>query len=118
MNPLTESQLMINRRQFFGRTATGIGAAALGNLLQQDGLADQAGGAFGGLGSLPHFAPKAKRVIYLFMRTVNLVPAFSATGSASVNIAVCACLTPCCPGHTPHPLPALPSIACFTSRPP
>ena len=67
MNPLTESQLMINRRQFFGRTATGIGAAALGNLLQQDGLAGQAGGAFGGLGSLPHFAPKAKRVIYLFM---------------------------------------------------
>ena len=58
---------MINRRQFFGRTATGIGAAALGDLLQQDGLAGQADGAFGGLGSLPHFAPKAKRVIYLFM---------------------------------------------------
>ena len=67
MNPLTESQLMINRRQFFGRTATGIGAAALGTLLQQDGLAGQTGGAYGGLGSLPHFAPKAKRVIYLFM---------------------------------------------------
>ena len=67
MNPLTESQLMINRRQFFGRTATGIGAAALGNLLQQDGLAGQTGGAYSGLGSLPHFAPKAKRVIYLFM---------------------------------------------------
>ena len=67
MNPLTESQLMINRRQFFGRTATGIGAAALGSLFQQDGLAGQTGGAYGGLGSLPHFAPKAKRVIYLFM---------------------------------------------------
>ena len=67
MNPLTESQLMINRRQFFGRTATGIGAAALGSLLQQDGLAGQTGGTYGGLGSLPHFAPKAKRVIYLFM---------------------------------------------------
>ena len=67
MNPITESQLMINRRQFFGRSATGIGAAALGNLLQQDGLAGQTGEAFGGLGSLPHYAPKAKRVIYLFM---------------------------------------------------
>lgn len=67
METLTESQLMINRRQFFGRTATGIGAAALGSLLQQDGLAGQTGGAFGGLGSLPHYAPKAKRVIYLFM---------------------------------------------------
>ena len=58
---------MINRRQFFGRSATGIGAAALGSLLQQDGLAGQTEGTFGGLGSLPHFAPKAKRVIYLFM---------------------------------------------------
>ena len=67
MNPLTESQLMINRRQFFGRTATGIGAAALGSLLQQDGLASQTGGVYGDQSSLPHFAPKAKRVIYLFM---------------------------------------------------
>src|SRR5262245_38034943 len=40
--------------------ATGIGAAALASLLQQDGRAvDQSS-------SLPHFAPKAKRVIYLF----------------------------------------------------
>jgi len=67
MNPITENQLMVNRRQFFGRSATGIGAAALGSLLQKDGLAGQTGGAFGGLGNLPHFAPKAKRVIYLFM---------------------------------------------------
>ena len=58
MNPLTESQLMINRRQFFGRTATGIGAAALGDLLQQDGLAGQTGGAFGGLGSLHILRPR------------------------------------------------------------
>lgn len=43
----------LTRRQFFGRTATGIGAAALGSLL---GQAD----------AQPHFAPKAKRVIYLF----------------------------------------------------
>ena len=57
MNPLTESQLMINRRQFFGRTATGIGAAALGNLLQLDGQSSQTGWEFGGLCSLPQFAP-------------------------------------------------------------
>ena len=67
LNPFTEFQLMVNRRQFFGRSATGIGAAALGSLLQQDGLVGQTGGAFGGVGDLPHFAPKAKRVIYLFM---------------------------------------------------
>ncbi|MDP7050649.1 MAG: DUF1501 domain-containing protein [Verrucomicrobiota bacterium] len=59
---------MVNRRQFFGRSATGIGTAALASLLARDGLgAPQPGGAFGGLGTLPHFAPKAKRVIYLFM---------------------------------------------------
>ncbi len=45
MNPLT-------RRHFFGKSATGIGAAALGSLLSAE--------------TLPHFAPKAKRVIYLF----------------------------------------------------
>ena len=68
MNPITENQLMVNRRQFFGRSATGIGTAALASLLTRDGLgAPQPGGAFGGLGTLPHFAPKAKRVVYLFM---------------------------------------------------
>lgn len=55
-------RLAHTRRQFFGRTATGIGAAALGNLLAQD-----AGATVGGLDGLPHHAPTAKRVIYLFM---------------------------------------------------
>jgi len=62
MNPLSESQLLINRRAFFGKTATGIGTAALYSLLGRDGLADN---DLGILGS-PHFVPKAKRVIYLF----------------------------------------------------
>ena len=63
MNPITENQLMVNRREFFGRSAVGIGAAALGSLLTRDGAAQ----GVGGLGTLPHFAPKAKRVVYLFM---------------------------------------------------
>ena len=50
-----------NRRNFFSRSATGIGVAALANLLAKDGL------AAGGLADLPHHPPKAKRVIYLFM---------------------------------------------------
>ena len=42
------------RRQFFGRTATGIGSLALSSMLN---------------GEMPlHFAPKAKRIIYLFMQ--------------------------------------------------
>ena len=60
--------LEITRRSFFGRTATGIGAAALSHLLGQDLRANQNdAAALGGLPGLPHFAPKAKRVIYLFM---------------------------------------------------
>ena len=55
----------VTRREFFGRSATGIGAAALGTLLTRDGYAVEKS-RVGGLDSLPHFAPKAKRVIYLF----------------------------------------------------
>ena len=41
--PLRERQLAINRRQFFGRSATGIGVAALGSMLGRDGLTAAAG---------------------------------------------------------------------------
>jgi hypothetical protein len=59
MNPLRERELMLTRRQLFGRAATGIGTAALTSLL--------APGAFAAKGQpgFPNFAPKAKRVIYL-----------------------------------------------------
>jgi Protein of unknown function (DUF1501) len=50
----------MTRRHFFSRTSTGVGIAALAGLLQEDLRAD------GALPGLPHFAPKAKRVIYLF----------------------------------------------------
>ena len=36
--PVQDRQLAINRRQFFGRGATGIGTAALAGLLGRDGL--------------------------------------------------------------------------------
>src|SRR5687768_5287848 len=68
MNPFLEHQLHLTRRQFFGRTATGIGIAALASLLPRQLLAASSEPKrFGGLPELPHFAPKAKRVIYLFM---------------------------------------------------
>ena len=65
MNPLTEPSL-INRRQFFGRTATGIGAAALGTCYNKTAWRARPAGRLA-VCLLPHFAPKAKRVIYLFM---------------------------------------------------
>ena len=62
------------RRQFFGRAATGLGAAALASLLgPAAGRARAAAPSapaevrHGGLKALPHFQPKAKRVIYLHM---------------------------------------------------
>src|SRR5438093_12675994 len=64
MNPLHEHQAMLTRRQLFGRSVLGLGTAALATLLHQDGRADEPR-RVGGLPSLPHFAPKAKRVIYL-----------------------------------------------------
>ena len=52
--------LSMTRRHFFSRTSTGIGAAALASLFSQDALQAETG-----LPGLPHFPPKAKRVIYL-----------------------------------------------------
>ena len=68
MEPIDATGLMLTRRHFFGRTAQGIGMAALASLFGQDAQADSVTGAktYGGLPGLPHFAPKAKRVIYLF----------------------------------------------------
>lgn len=56
----TRQHLLQTRRQFFGSSGTGVGLAALATLLAKD----TASGS-GGLPALPHFAPKAKRVIYL-----------------------------------------------------
>ena len=69
MKPQTDMQTLLSRRRFLKRSSTGLGAAALATLFQQDLLARAAGAApeaVGGLPGLPHFAPKAKRVIYLF----------------------------------------------------
>lgn len=70
MDPRREHELMLTRRQLFGKTAFGVGTLALSSLLQADllpGLPQDKGQKHGGLPGLPHFAPKAKRVIYLSM---------------------------------------------------
>lgn len=60
MNPEFERGLGVTRRQFFGKAASGIGLAALAGLLTEEGAQAQ------GLKGLPHFAPKAKRVVVLW----------------------------------------------------
>jgi hypothetical protein len=67
MDPLTESRLLMTRRHFFGLNAAGLGTAALASLLGKDLWAeDTVQSAQGGLPDLPHFKPKARRVIWLF----------------------------------------------------
>src|SRR2546423_10407943 len=58
MHPFLENTLALTRRQVLGRTGAGLGLAALAGL-----LAEQPTGA--ALPGLPHFPPKARRVIYL-----------------------------------------------------
>src|SRR5688572_8153942 len=65
MDPLREQRLLLTRRHFFARTATGIGAAALGSLLNPNLFASTNAPEYPLRAT--HFAPKAKRVIYLFM---------------------------------------------------
>ncbi|MDX2042156.1 MAG: DUF1501 domain-containing protein [Acidobacteriota bacterium] len=62
MNLLNELQLNLTRRSFFSRFGLGVGTAALASLLGESGFAEEKTG----LPEVPHFAPKAKRVIFLF----------------------------------------------------
>ena len=69
MDPLHQHFLNQNRRHFLQRLGLGIGGLALGNLL--DPFRNSSGSSAASLLQsgpvpLPHFAPKAKRVIYLF----------------------------------------------------
>jgi len=56
---------LLNRRQFLNRFGAGLGGAALADLLAADATA--APTAERGILGATHFAPKAKRIIYLFM---------------------------------------------------
>lgn len=62
--------LTVNRRCFLGQTAGGLGAVALSNLMQSElpafGAASSAANA-PGVSGFPQFAPKVRRVIYLYM---------------------------------------------------
>ena len=69
MDPATEKKLLLTRRHFFGLSSVGIGTAALAALLNDDlhaGVSGSEQASHLGLPGLPHFAPKAKRIIYLF----------------------------------------------------
>jgi hypothetical protein len=62
-HPLAELRQHLTRREFLGRSTTGLGLAALAGILGRDARAASSE-PIPTLGS--HFAPRAKRVIYLF----------------------------------------------------
>src|SRR6201996_5080254 len=61
-----DDDLRITRRHFFGLQSTGIGVAALASLLSPKLVGAEPVKGQAGLPGFPNFAPKAKRVIYLF----------------------------------------------------
>ena len=58
---------LFSRRDFLSRTAMGLGAAALGSLMNPlSALAGDDNQRIKGILAQPHFPPRAKRIIYLF----------------------------------------------------
>ncbi len=66
--PCHNYQQFHSRRDFLARSGLGLGSAALASLFSRDAFAAAAPAAapVGALPGLPHFVPKAKRVICLF----------------------------------------------------
>ena len=77
MDPREETERLLTRRALFQQGAAGLGVAALATLFEEGAeaapkakqaikpAAPGVPGRFGGLAGVPHFPPKAKRVIYL-----------------------------------------------------
>ena len=67
MNPFIENQLLQTRRQFFGDTGIRLGGIAMASLMGAPRISAASSEVHPALPSLPHFASKAKAVIYLHM---------------------------------------------------
>ncbi len=63
---ISEQKKLVTRRHFFRECGVGLGSIALASLLEGDLFAQGAAAADPLARKTPHFAPKAKRVIYLF----------------------------------------------------
>jgi hypothetical protein len=64
-NEFLKQRFQITRRHFLGKMSLGLGSVALGSLLIPD-LFKSGEDGIPQITGLPHFAPKAKRIIYLF----------------------------------------------------
>jgi hypothetical protein len=63
---ILEHRLGVNRRRFLSQLSLGVGSVALGSLLLPDLFSGVKGDDADFIPGIPNFAPKAKRVIYLF----------------------------------------------------
>ena len=66
MDPIQEHGRVLTRRTFFQKSGLGLGGAALASLMGRTAAASPGSEALGGRPDLPHFAPKAKRAVWLF----------------------------------------------------
>jgi hypothetical protein len=68
-SPDHKIKLRLTRRALLGQSATGLGAFALASLFNPDLLraSNPSDNRWTGVIQAPHFAPKAKRIIYLYM---------------------------------------------------
>ncbi|MFM7398551.1 MAG: DUF1501 domain-containing protein, partial [Verrucomicrobiota bacterium] len=64
-DPVLDHVRLLNRRRFLGSAGLGVGGVALAGLLTREARA--ANTVHRPLNGFPHFAPKAKRIIYLHM---------------------------------------------------
>ncbi len=68
-DPISKRSMLLNRRAFLSKTSIGLGTAALSSLLGVGCFKKDSSGALSidpENIKIPHFAPKAKRIIYLF----------------------------------------------------
>src|SRR5690606_6402623 len=66
MKEFIENRLHVNRRHFLSRVSLGLGSVALGSLLVPELFGESGETDVQSIAGMPHFAPKAKRIIYLF----------------------------------------------------
>ena len=67
MNQRLESVREITRRHFFGQCSVGIGSIALASLFQEELVGEELPDRDSLARSAPHFAPRARSIIYLHM---------------------------------------------------
>jgi hypothetical protein len=63
----TPDGVLLNRREMLGKMCAGFGMLGLAGLLGSPSMFAQAAAASGGTARLPHFAPRAKRLVFLFL---------------------------------------------------